>query len=190
MNRIQFLALCCPSIAIIRKEGWGCCTVLQFLWVGLSRVIILSMRRKQLLIINLLKCVYCPGNFSLEVGTYDFHSQRRYDNITWVDYEISINSSKKEYIDVVCTITSPQSASLLHINWHSTVHARDVVVPPLFHSHFFPCLTPPIITPSQRMWMYKTNMSGGDEPCVHVRVVWGCGGYVMVRVVLDPLIRL
>ena len=61
MNRIQFLALCCPSTAtiktLIRKEGWGCYTVLQFLWIRLSRMIILSMRRKQLLIINLLKCL-------------------------------------------------------------------------------------------------------------------------------------
>ncbi len=32
-------------------------------------MIILSMRREQL---NLLKCllIFCPGNFSLEVGTY------------------------------------------------------------------------------------------------------------------------
>ncbi len=66
MNRIH--AVVYPMIkTLIRKEGWGCWTVLQFLWVGLSRVIIPSMRRKQLLIINLLKLVspnvFVPENF-------------------------------------------------------------------------------------------------------------------------------
>ncbi len=42
--------------------------------------------------------------------------QRRYDNITCVDYGISINSSKS-IVGVVCTITAtPTTASLLHVN--------------------------------------------------------------------------
>ncbi len=56
------------------KRGVGLLHCLQFLWMGLSRMIILSMCRKQL---NLFKCllIFCPGNFSLEVGTYAFQCQ-------------------------------------------------------------------------------------------------------------------
>ncbi len=70
----------------------------------------------------------------IEVRLWRFLA-RRYDNITCVDYGISINSSKKHS---GCGLHdnghAHHSIFAARGNWHSTVHARDVVVPPLVSS--------------------------------------------------------